>query len=302
MGSPRSPSHAARRRALLIAACLFGGTWLPAQGQTPENIEETAPALVEAAIRDEPSATEDTVEFIETDRNSFTFAPVTAGAGRVIFESAYSFLKFGNEGAKSSFPESVLRVGMGNRWELRLGYNFETGGAAEAAEGDLASGNGINAAQQFFYGFKYQVSRQVKESPLRPNSAFLAQAHTPVASAESHTQLRVGYAWGWIFSNGWTFDSGIRYGTDREFGDNYTIWSPSTVVKIPLGREKRWFTHLEYFSLMSQGKEHDFSKQFLDSGLHFFLTPDWEIGAIIGFGINEQSQGILINTGFGRRF
>ena len=68
-------------------------------------------------------------EFIETDRNSFTFAPMTPGAGRLIFESAYSYINIGNEGAKHSFPESVFRYGIGDRLELRLGYNFETGRA-----------------------------------------------------------------------------------------------------------------------------------------------------------------------------
>jgi hypothetical protein len=44
-------------------------------------------------------------EFIETDRNSFTFAPLTAGAGRLIVESSYSYINLSGEQVKSSFPE-----------------------------------------------------------------------------------------------------------------------------------------------------------------------------------------------------
>ena len=102
--------------------------------------------------------------------------------------------------------------------------------------------------------------------------------------------------------NGWTFDSAFRFGTDREGHNNYTLWAPSTVLKIPLGRENRWFTHVEYFGIMTQGKEHDFSKQFIDTGLHYFITPNFEVGTVVAFGINNQTSGILVNVGFGYRF
>src|SRR5262245_53440988 len=242
------------------------------------------------------------VEFIETDRNSFTFAPMTPGRGRLIVESAYSYINIGSEGTKHSFPETVFRYGVADRLELRLGYNFETGRASEAAEGDIAGNFGINAEQQVLYGFKYQVTRQPAESGILPNSAFLAQAHTPVGSIEGRTQMRMGYAWGWVLPNGWTFDSAFRFGTDREGGDGFTLWAPSTVLKIPLGRDKRWFTHVEYFGIMTQAKEDDFSKQFIDTGLHYFVTPNFEVGSVVAFGINDQTRGVLVNVGFGIRF
>lgn len=241
-------------------------------------------------------------EFIETDRNSFTFAPFTPRANRLILESAYSYINIGSEGVKHSFPESVLRYGVGDRLELRLGYNFETGPESEVAEAELAVNFGINAEQQVFYGFKYAVTRQRPDFRLLPHSAFLAQAHTPVGSVEGQSQMRMGYVWGWILPNGWTFDQAIRFGTDREEHDGFTLWAPSTVLRIPFGREKRWFTHIEYFSVNSSDKENDFTKQFIDTGLHYFITPDFEVGSIVAFGINEQTRGVLVNVGFGIRF
>lgn len=246
--------------------------------------------------------TEQREDFIETDRNSFTFAPFTPGRRRLIVESAYSYLNFGSQGPKHSFPETVLRYGVGDRLELRLGYNYEVGRASEAAEGDLSGNFGINAEQQILYGFKYAVSRQEPGFRLRPNSAFLVQGHTPVGSIEGQTQIRLGFAWGWRLPNGWTLDQGVRFGTDREGQDGYTLWAPSTVLRIPLGREKRWFTHVEYFGVTSQAKEKDFSKQFIGTGLHYFITSNFEVGTIVAFGINDQSRGVLINTGFGIRF
>jgi hypothetical protein len=252
-----------------------------------------------AETRSKAEARED---FIETDRNSFTYAPVTPGRGRLIVESAYTYINIGKEGPRHSFPESVFRYGIGDRLELRFGYNYEVGRASEVAEGDISGNFGINAEQQIFYGFKYALTRQEPENRLIPHSAFIVQAHTPVGSVQKETQARLGYVWGWVLANGWTFDQGVRFGTDREGPDGYTLWAPSAVLKIPFGREKRFFTHVEYFGIMTQAKEHDFSKQFIDTGLHYFITPNFEVGSIVAFGINDQTRGVLVNVGFGVRF
>jgi len=245
---------------------------------------------------------EEREEFIETDRNAFTFSRLTPGRGVRVFESAYSYIAIGSEGAKHSFPETLLRIGLTDRFEARLGYNFETGPETESAEGDIVGGFGANAEQQAYYGFKYQVTRRRPEYRLLPDSAFLIQGHTPIGSIEGQSQIRLGYAWGWELPNGWQFDQAIRFGTDREHEDHYNLWAPSVVLKIPLVESRRWFTQIEYFSVMSDGREVDFSKQFIDTGLHFLPTPNFEIGGVVAFGINEQTRGILLNFGFGYRF
>jgi hypothetical protein len=308
------PNRARRpRRQWPLLLCLSAGFGIPVQAEGPCPLSGRLPRAAETRGGPETEREEETEgdreteveereEFIETDRNSFTFAPMTAGADRLIVESAYSYIKIGGEGAKHSFPESVFRYGIGDRFELRLGYNYEVGRAAEVAEGDIAGNFGINAEQQMLYGFKCALTRQRPDSRLLPNSAFLAQGHTPIGSIEGRTQMRLGYVWGWVLPNDWTFDSAIRFGTDREGGDGYTLWAPSTVLKVPFGRDKRWFTHVEYFGVMSQAKENDFSKQFIDTGLHYLITPNFEVGSIVAFGINDQTRGILVNVGFGIRF
>ncbi len=302
-----SPPRRLRRSLALSSGLLLAlATGATAPAQEPVSFGSRwlrwAPLEAPAGEPEPESEAEEREEFLETDRNSFTFAPFTPGAGRTMLEAAYSNLNFGHEGVKHSFPELVLRHGIGDRLELRVGYNYETGGPSEVAEGDIAGNFGINAEQQVFYGFKYAVSRQRPEFRLLPHSAMLVQAHTPINSAEGLTQARLGYVWGWVLRNGWTLDQAIRFGTDREGHDGYTLWAPSAVLRIPLGVEKRWFTHVEYFGVMSQAKEHDFSKQFVDTGLHYFITPNFEVGAVIGFGINEQSSGTILNAGFGVRF
>ena len=214
---------------------------LPGDLAEPELPTSPLSAVAErelAAIAEETDVAE-TAQFLDTDANSFTFAVRTADKNRMIFESAYTNIRIGKATTKQSFPESLFRYGLTDRLELRLGYNYETTPSfRDAVEGDIAGNFGINAQQQIYYGFKYQVSRQQKEKQWQPTSAFLFQFHTPIASEQSHTQIRLGYALGWTLPNGWNVDTGFRYGTDRELGYDYTLWAPSAVVKIPFGRAK----------------------------------------------------------------
>ena len=68
-------------------------------------------------------------EELETDRDSFTFAPTTAGAATSILESSYSFIdnRLGPE--THSVPEVLVRRGIGEKVEARLGFNYEAGGS-----------------------------------------------------------------------------------------------------------------------------------------------------------------------------
>jgi hypothetical protein len=65
---------------------------------------------------------------LETDRDAFTPATGTAGVGRLIAESAYTYSRNRGGAATHSFPEMIFRYGLTDRVELRLGWNYETGG------------------------------------------------------------------------------------------------------------------------------------------------------------------------------
>src|SRR5687768_11001436 len=104
------------RRFVVILACglLLPAAQLAAQESSPEPSSE--PAQEEREKRPEGGE-------IETDRDSFTPATTTADRGRLIVESAYTFLD--NRAVKEthSFPELVLRYGLTDRVEVRLGWN-----------------------------------------------------------------------------------------------------------------------------------------------------------------------------------
>lgn len=236
---------------------------------------------------------------IETDRNSFTFTPLTVDPNRLIAEVSYTYFEVAAADPKHSFPEYLMRYGLSKRVELRFGWNYETGGSEDPAVGDIANFFGADMEQQVLYGAKVSLTHQ---RSWRPATAFFAQGHTPTGGPQNASQLRYGYSLGWELPNEWIVDAGFEGGTDQAEGDHYSIWAPSAVVKFPFGREKRWFTHLEYFSVLSTQKREPFSNHFLDTGLHHLITPNVEFGGILGIGLNPDAPPLIVSIGLGVRF
>jgi len=95
--------------------------------------------------------------------------------------------------------------------------------------------------------------------------------------------------------------SQIRWFSLAEEEDHFTELGPSIELKAPLlcGRAK---VHVEYFSLLSDGREENYQQHYAGPGLHFLLTPNLEVGARVFWGIGEDSAEFISNAGVGVRF
>jgi len=108
------------------------------------------------------------------------------------------------------------------------------------------------------------------------------------------------YVAGWQLENSLVWDSAIRYSTAGELGDDFNVWAPSTVVKLAVG--DRWKVHAEYFGIFSSGRETETVQHYFSPGAHYLVTSDFEIGARVGWGLNDQAANFFANAGFGYRF
>lgn len=244
---------------------------------------------------------------IETDRDSFTPATSTVGRRRLVVESAYTFLD--NRGVKEthSVPELLLRYGLTDRVELRLGWNYEVGGAGNEASGadaadEVVAGPRSRLVREYTlaYGFKFGLT---EPDGWVPRSAVIVQGFTPTggsAGTSTATQVIATAVAGWVFPNRWRFDSAFRYGTASEGGDRSNLWAPSAVLKVPLG--ERWAAHAEYFGIAATGAAENVTQHYFSPGLHGLVSPDLEVGFRLGWGLNDRSARFFSNVGVGYRF
>lgn len=198
---------------------------------------------------------------LETDRDAFTPAISTVGMRVLVVESAYTFIDSGDTADTHSFPELLLRYGVFDWVELRLGANYEIGG--DNAVTGIEDGQPIVEAEteresRVFYGIKMQVSEQ---DVWLPESVFIAQGYTPTSGTETATQFVGTYAFGWKLIDDMRWDSAIRYGTAGEGDEQFHQWAPSTVFRVPL--DERWNVHIEYFALATEGLDDELSQSTL---------------------------------------
>ena len=237
-------------------------------------------------------------EEFETDRDTFTFATTTAGAGRTITEASYSFIDNAAGPEAHSFPELLVRRGIGERFELRVGVNYEAGGPGDVSGSEVGGEDLISEEEsRMLYGAKVETSDQ---SGWIPMSAFLIQGFTPIYGPSHQSTMMAGEAWAWRFANGWEWRSAVRYGTGWEEEDFFNQWAPSSALKIPIG--KRWEVHAEYFGILSSGKEKPINAQYGSCGGHVLVTKDLELGLRVGWGLTDTSPNFFANTGIGYRY
>lgn len=238
---------------------------------------------------------------LETDRDSFTPATTTAGRGLWIVETAYSFIDNRDTFETHSFPELLLRRGVLEWMELRLGWNYEVGGAANSVSGssvgESEEGPELEREHQISYGTKVVL---IEQYGWRPQSAFIAQGFTPTGGPANTTDLVATCVFGWEWPNRWLLDAALRYGLTAEEEDHFNQWAPSVVLKVPV--RERWNAHVEYFGIGTDGRAEETYVHFVSPGVHYLVTPDFEVGVRFGWGLNDDSARFFNNVGVGWRF
>jgi hypothetical protein len=247
--------------------------------------------------------TADAAEFRElnTDRDAFTPATTTAKMGTVLTEASYVWIDNPGAPPTNSFPELLVRIGTRERFEWRLGFNYEQGSggavvsAVEVGEPMLSEQGGAEA--NILYGFKVRLT---DGEGWIPRSATIVEGFTPVAGDIWGTEPAATYAFGWELPDEWRFDAAARYAcADSEEG-RFHRWSPSAVLRIPL--TERMEVHAEWFGTWSEGLADESVQQYVGPGGHFMLSPRLEIGCRMGWGLSSDAAGYYVDTGIGCTF
>lgn len=237
-------------------------------------------------------------EEFETDRDSFTPATSTVDRGRLLVESAYTFIDNRKVAETHSYPELLLRYGWSENVELRFGTNYEIGGSGHPVSGNVSDieeeESELEEEARVLYGAKLFLSEQ---RGWTPKSSFVLQGFTPTYGASNQTTVVANTIFGWRLRNGWVWDNAIRYSTSSFEDDHFNVWAPSTVIKVPLNERAK--IHAEYIGALTQGREKEAAQHFFSPGASYLLTRNFEVGSRVGWGLNEQAPNFFVNIGIG---
>ena len=237
---------------------------------------------------------------LETDRDAFTPATSTVGLERAVVESSYSFIDNRNVAATNSFPELLVRYGITDRIELRLGWNYEVGGAGDVVSGGEGSegleGGRIERETQSVYGVKVAVTEQRRWIP---RTAAILQGYTPTSGEAPATDVVAAYAFGWELPKKWRLDSSMRYGTEHDIQDAYNQWAPRWCCAC---RSTTSGTCTPNILASIPKAPRQFQPGLFSPGAHYLLTPNLELGARVGWRITADAANFFSNVGIGCRF
>ena len=219
--------------------------------------------------------------------------------GRTQLEGGYSYLRGssgGSDWTQHAIPDMLLRFGLTERLELRLGWP----GYVTSDTDDPAIGNGFSGTLDPNVGLLYDLWGQ---HGWLPQTAVLAAVPVPLEgnpfalnSLQPLTELM--YAWQTSDRTAITGRSG--FAIFDAAGDNYTQFQQSLSLDVIL--TERLGTFVSWDMLADHGSWNDTSQHMVGGGLSFLLTERFAISWRSAVGINSAAPDFLNDIRFAYRF
>ena len=214
-----------------------------------------------------------------TDRPDFVESSTTVGAGRWQIEMGL-VRERGAEGESTSWLlPTLLRVGLGDSWELR----FESDTFQRVRLPDGETFDGLN---DLAVGLKYHVQAE----PLGASLAWLVHADLDTGSAEFRgTGVRpsLRLVAEWALNDDWSL--GVMPGVvrDHDGEGRYTAWIASAVIGRALSDHHRVFAEIQLPQIAAT--EHGGTQAAFDVGGAWLLSDDLQLDTAISLGLNERT-------------
>ncbi len=227
-----------------------------------------------------------TVEF-ESDRPDFSESPVVVPARAVQIESGIDLTKM-NSVKEFTFPEAMLRFGLGHRSELRVGFS----GWTRLSVDDVAN----TFINDLDLEIKYQLTKPGAEVPL----GVLLVSTLPTGDDE----ISVGRAeYGVILAGGYDLNEfmglGMNIGAVAENDEDERELVYSTALAMEVELNDRLAAFVEFYADIPQ---HETWQPLMDGGLTCMVNPVTQIDFYIGKGLNDYAPDFIIGAGFSFRF
>jgi hypothetical protein len=257
---------------------------------------------------------------INTDRPDFTDATFTVGQGVALLETGYTYRRSHSGGLsldRRQLPESLLRIGMTDEFELRIkwvGYVM-----TDIDDGRSRLSQSVAGTDDLQLGFKYEISQQ---DGWRPMFTFVGTVIVPsgtngVSVNQVQPSANLVYGWGirrWLYLKGST---GVDFAKTSDVTqvvegslqegplvmrveDNVSQWHQSLSLLFQVSPRIGGFA--EWFSFYSDSGVDNRASHYLDTGLYIYITPNVQLDVRVGERISNRIDTLFTGAGFSTRW
>lgn len=234
---------------------------------------------------------------LTTDRPDFTESTSTIPRGHFQIEGGTTLNRVEDEDS-TTFGELLVRIGMGDSWELRLGAGSYS--RVETA-GDTVSGRDDPSV-----GVKIRFTEDADQlAPGQPAASLILLTSIPEGDDELTADEWVPeakLALGWSLSPRLSLSSNLNYAyAVDDAGDAERFHQLGASLSGAFSVTGRIGTFLEWYGFSEEAEDGP-STHYLNGGVTFLIHNDLQIDARVGTGLNDADPDWFVGIGGGIRF
>lgn len=243
------------------------------------------------------------IEPLVSDRPDFTESTEPVPRGHFQLESGYTFTYDREQRQRRRehvAPELLLRAGLFDRFELRLGWPgyswtrelFQT---ESSAGRPVSREEASQGASDPSVGFKFKFCEQEN---LRPHLAVIAEMSAPSGSrgvSAGDVEPTAKLLWSYDWSESLALSGNANLSLPREAGDRFVQVGHS--VSLSVSWSDTVGTYIEYFGFYPNARDSDCAHT-LNGGITYLVTDNLQLDWRAGFGLNEEADDFFTGIGF----
>ncbi len=229
-----------------------------------------------------------------TDRPDATEAPQTVPRGALQIETGAFYTSFEENNFKEesfTYNTTLLRYGILDNLELRLGWNFEEG---RTSTNNLNGTDVISGLSPLLAGVKVNI---IEEEGLMPTIGLIGHLFLPFSAGTDYKPETTAIDFKFSFAHTLTESSSLSYNLGAQWdGDQL---GASYIYTLAYGYS---FTEKfgGYVEVYGDFPEKNKANHFWDAGVTYLLFPNLQLDATVGTGITK-GQDLLLSAGLSYR-
>ncbi|MEM7186339.1 MAG: transporter [Bacteroidota bacterium] len=233
-----------------------------------------------------------------TDRPTASASPTTIAPGNLQLETGGFYTSFeetvGSETVQLEvlgYNTSLLRYGVLDNLELRLGWNFEEGQTTINGRKLMDVTSGFSP---LLAGAKVNITQ---ENGWIPTIALLGHLYLPLTAGEDYKPDTTGADFRFAFAHSLSDRSSLGYNLGAQWGNDSPEVAYVYTLVYSLSIAERFGLYAEVYGDLP---ENNSANHYWNTGLTYLVSPNFQLDATIGTSITE-GQDILLAAGISYR-